>query len=120
MKDGSHFGITKLKVYKEEGSSFIRCHEIKSNVESIYIQQDGTIQDGIFRERLNIWFTTIGSRYFRRSGREEGRVYELYRFNNTGNIGYREKIYGKDDSDWRTLARYRFNSETLDWKKVNV
>ena len=109
-----------MNVYKEEGSSFIRCHEIKSNVEYIYNLQDGTIQDGIFRDRWDDGDTAIGSKYFRRSGRDEGRVYCLFRFNNTGDIEYYDQIWGIDDRNWRFKARHSFNPETLDWTKVNV
>ena len=64
--------------------------------------------------------TVIGSQYFRRSGREEARIYRLYRDNKSGEIQYKDSIWGKDDSDWRTLADYRFNQETLDWTKLEV
>ena len=114
-------GSTKVNVYEDPGTSFIRCVVINSNDEYIQILQDGTIQDGIFRFRWDgIGYTEIGSRYFRRSGREEGRVYRLGRFNTAGNIDYEDIILGKDDSDWRTLARYSFNQETLEWTKCEV
>ena len=121
LVDGSDGGM-EVKVYKDEGSSFIRCHNIKSNQEYIHIlQQDGTIQQGgIYRDRWDDGNTAIGSKYFRRSGREEFRDYCLFRFNNTGNIEYHDQILGKDDSGWRTLAKYSFNLETLDWTKENA
>ena len=121
MKDGS-YGFSKVKVYKDQGSAFIRCHEIKSNYEAIHIlQDDETVSDGIFRARYASGNTAIGSKYFRRSGREEGREYRLYRFND-GDIYYYDKIWGNDDTSWRwrDLAKYRFNQETLDWTKLKV
>ena len=108
-------GGPKVKVYKNLGSSFIRCHYIVSNSEYIHIlQQDGTVSDGIYRVRVANGNTTIGSQYFRRSGREEGRMYRLYRFND-GDIYYDDRICGKDDSGWRDLVSYSFNQETLEW-----
>ena len=116
--DGSD-RVDKMKVYKDQGSAFIRCHEIKYNYEAIHIlQHDGTISDGIFRERFASGNTTIGSEYYRRSEREEDRVYRLFRYNDDGEIHYEDKILGKDDSGWRFLAAYRFNPETLEWKKL--
>ena len=85
---GSDGGLN-VKVYKDQGSDFIRCHEIEYNHEFIHIlQHDGTISDGIFRERFHDGDTAIGSQYFRRSGREEEREYRLYRFNKSGDIYY--------------------------------
>ena len=117
MIDGSDGG-SKVKVYKVQGSSFIRCHYIKSNLEYIHILKQGeTISDGIFRVRFADGDTAIGSKYYRRSGREEGRYYRLDRFNESGEIRYYDEIWGKDDSGWRRLAGYSFNPETLDWTK---
>ena len=110
-------GGDKINIYKDQGSSFIRCHNIESNNETIHIlQEDETISDGIYRYRYDDGNTAIGSQYFRRSGREEGRLNSLCRFNN-GDIYYYDQIWGKDDSSWRILATYRFNPETLDWSK---
>ena len=118
LMDGSDGGLT-VKVYKDQGSAFIRCHMIKSNNEYIHIlQHDETISDGIFRERYSEVYTVIGSKYFRRSGNEEGRLYSLYRFNKSGDIYYYDQIWDKDDSDWRILAWFRFNPETLDWTQM--
>ena len=114
-------GGAKVKIYKDKASAFIRCHHIESNDEFIHIlQHDETISEGIFRERWDDGYTAIGSRYFRRSGREEERVYRLFRYNKSGDIYYYDEIYGKDDSAWRYLAKYRFNQETLEWKKLKV
>ena len=117
--DGSDGGNT-VKVYKDQGSAFIRCHyiEVEINKESIHIlQHDGTISDGIFKDKYGSGNTAIGSMYIRRSGREEGRVYRLYRDNESGDIYYVDQIWGKDDSAWRDLAVYSFNQETLEWTK---
>ena len=111
-------GGAKVKVYKDQGSAFIRCHFIESNNEYIHIlKNDGTIADGIYRVRYADGNTGIGSKYFRRSGREEGMMYHLYRDNVSGNIDYDDKICGKDYR-WRYLAKYRFNQETLEWTKI--
>ena len=115
MRDGSDGGF-KVKVYKDQGSSFIRCHNITSNYEFIHILH-GTISDGIFRERYASGNTAIGSRYFLRSGKEEDREYRLCRDNKSGNIEYHDQIYGKDHIE---LAVYRFNPETLEWTKLEV
>ena len=118
--DGSDGGPT-VKVYKDQGSAFIRCHFIESNIERIHIlQEDETISDGIYSDRFANGYTAIGSRYFPRSGREEERVYRLFRFNNSGNIEYHDRILGKDESDWRDLAKYSFNQETLEWTQLKV
>ena len=115
-------GGQKVKVYKDQSSAFIRCYNIESYDEYIHIlQHDETISEGIFKARFAFGNTAIGScigsQYFRRSGREEGRLYRLYRDNRFGNIEYEDSIWGKDDSGWRTLATYRFNQETLEWTK---
>ena len=113
-------GGPKVKVYKDQGSAFIKCDYIESNHEIIHIlQEDETISDGIYRDRFSNGDTAIGSRYFRRSGREEGRLYRLYRHNKSGNIDYDDQILGKDDSGYRTLALHSFNPETLGWTKHN-
>ena len=114
---GSDGGAT-VKVYKDQSSAFIRCHSIESNTEYIFLQEDGTISDGIFRARYADGNTDIGSKYFRRSGREEGRLSLLVRFNKSENIEYHDLILGKDDKGWRLLAKYRFNPKTLDWTKI--
>ena len=109
-------GGDKLKVYKDQSSSYIRCDEIELNTEYIHIlQQDETIGDGIFRERFASGNSAIGSQYFSRSGREEEWIYCLYRFNESGNIYYYDKILDKDVGVWRTLAKYIFDSKTLRW-----
>ena len=114
-------GGPKVKVYKDQGSAFIRWHSITSNNEYIhFLQQDGTIADGIVRDRWADGYTAIGSQYFRRCGREEERAYGLYRWNKSGNIDYQDQIMGKDDSGWRYLAKYRFNQNTLEWTKLEV
>ena len=59
--------------------------------------------------------TTIGSRYFARSGRKEDRVYRLHRDNTS--IAYYDKICKEDECCWRTLAKYSFNPQRLDWTK---
>ena len=113
---GSNRG-TKVKVYKDQGSAFIRCHEIDYNEESIHIlQHDQTIADGIYRMGYADGSTVIGSRYNRRSGREE-KLYYLYRDNESGNIAYEDSKWGKYDVTWRILANYSFNQETLEWTK---
>ena len=117
---GSDGGDT-VKVYKDQGSAFIRCQYIDYFEERIHIlEHDETISDGIYRFRNANVNTAIGSQYFSRSEREEGRVYRLVRYNESGNINYEDKILGKDDSGWRYLARYRFNPETLDWTQLEV
>ena len=78
-------------------------------------------ESGIFRERnAASGNTSIGSRYFSKSGRGEDRMYYLFRDNKSGNIQYQDQIWGKNDSGWRALAKYRFNPETLDWTKLDV
>ena len=117
MIDGSDGGF-KVKVYKDQGSAFIRCHFIGSDDEYIHIlKEDETISDGIYRVGYANGNTVIGSQYFRRSGRDEEREYQLYRDNESGDIYYDDQIWSKDVRGWRTLARYRFNHETLDWTK---
>ena len=112
-------GGPKVKVYKDQGSSFMRCHDIESYQESILIlQQDETIADGSYRERFASGSVAIGSRYFRRSGREEDRIYRFYRDNESGDIYYSDLILGKDNN-WRYLAEYRFNPETLEWTNID-
>ena len=118
LKDGSDGG-DKVKVYKDQSSSFIRCDDIESYTEYIHIlQDDETISDGIYRFRFASGNTAIGARYFRRAGREEGRWYRLYRDNKSGNIDYHDRILGKYEYSYRTLAMYSFNQETLEWKKL--
>ena len=112
-------GGAKIKVYKDQGSAFIRCHEIEYDIEYIHIlQHDETISDGIYRVRYASGNTAIGSKYICRSVRDEEREYHLFRYNESGNIDYDDVICGKDDSDWRLLAKYSFNKETLDWSKL--
>ena len=113
------FGSIEIKVYKDPGSSFIRCHEIKSNDEYIHnLQPDGLFESGIYRYRFASGNTAIGSIYFRRSGREEDREFCLYRDDKSGDIHYYDDINGKYESGLRTLAKYRFNPETLDWTNM--
>ena len=80
------------------------------------------LESGIHIERFANGNTTIGSKYFRRSEREDtySRVYRLHRDNKSGNIEYQDRIKGKGDNDWRELAKYSFNAETLDWTKLDV
>jgi len=112
-------GGAKVKVYKGQGSAFIRCHFIEFNIERIHIlQNDETISDGIYKDRYANGDTAIGSKNFRRTRREEGRQYELYRFKKNGNIYYYDRIKFKNDVVYRTLAVYSFNQETLDWTKI--
>ena len=114
--DGSDGG-NKVNVYKQLGTSYVLCQQIGPNDESIYLLQDnGTITDGIYRDRWDGGDTVIGSRYFRRSGREEERKHFLLRYNESGNIQYHIHILGKEEDDYRYTA-YSFNPETLDWTK---
>ena len=119
MIDGSDRGL-KVKIYKHQGSAFISCHEMEDNLEYIYNLQEGSIQDGIFRIRWDNGKSAIGSKYFSRLGREEDREYRLIRSNKSGEIQYNDKIWGKDDSDWRWVAAYNFNRETFVWTKLNA
>ena len=106
------------KVYRVQGSSFIRIVSINSfhTQDSIYNLQDNeTVQNGIFRE----WDTecdSIGSQYYRRSGSED-RNYCLVRGNN-GNISYNTSLWTIINGEcmgWGTSKLYSFNPETLDW-----
>ena len=116
LKDGSHFGSIKVKVYKDQASSFILCRHDTDNDEYIFnIKQDGTIAEGIFRHRRDNGSTAIGSRYFSRSGRGEDRMHRLYKDKNSEAIKYIDEIKLKHDSVWRALAVYSFNPQTLDW-----
>ena len=102
-------------MYKQARSNYILCHH-ENNDETIHIlQQDGTIKDGFFRVRLANGSTAIGSKYFRRAGREEARVYRLRRYNTSRKIAYTDAVKGKDDKHWRELTKYTFNPETLEW-----
>ena len=121
LKYGDHFGPAKPNVYKDQGSNFILCHNTKSNLEYICsLQQDGKNESGKYRMRYEDGDTVIGSRYFRKSGSEKSRLVRLYRYNKSGNIHYYDEIWGKDGSGWREQAKYSFNPETLNWKKINV
>ena len=113
----SKLWIFKSKCLQRSWIQFIRCHEIDTNWEYINIlQQDGTIQEGIFRSRHDGGNTSMVSWYFRRSGREEDRIYGIYI--TSGEIIYQDTIFwGKNNSSSRTLAWYYFNPETLDWTK---
>ena len=113
------FKITKLKAYKDQGSSFILCHD-EDNDEYIHnLQQDETFEEGIFRKRYANGDTEMGFRYFHRSRGEKHRKYVLYKDNESGNIQYQDVIWGYSRS-WIYQARYSFNPETLDWKKLRV
>ena len=114
LVEGSDGGKRKVKVYKHPGSSYILCHSEENNDEFIYKLQDEIIQDGIFRERLRWGCTAIGSQYMSRSGREEYRIYSLYRDNKSLNIEYQDDIVNVGIF----LAHYRFNPETLEWTNI--
>ena len=122
LVDGSDGG-PKVKVYKDPipGSSFIRCQMIRSFAEYIHIlQQDETIQDGIFRTRWDNGNTGIGSKYFIRSGREECKVYHLFRVNKSGNIRYEDENSSNDGMCCISIVEdYRFNPESLEWKYMS-
>ena len=121
LQHGSRSGSIKLNVYKDPGSSFVLCHNTNSNREQIFkLQPDGMFESGIYNIRGANGDTAIGSRYFQRSGREEGRQHRLYRYNKSGDIEYHDKIWGKNDTGWRWLAKYIFHPETLDWIKLDV
>ena len=120
LVDGLDGGL-QVKVYKHQVSNCIRLHYIKSNDEFIHIlQQDEIIGDGIFRTRYANGDIVIGSQYYHSSGREEKRMYRLYRFIKSGNIRYYDQILEKTDSGWRYQAAYSFNPDTLYWTKINV
>ena len=77
------------------------------------------MQDGLYRDKWDNGDTAIGSKYFRRSGKDEGRMYFLKRFHQSGRIEYHEEVWGKDtDCRWKVLSRYSFNPLTLDWTKI--
>ena len=81
------------------------------------------IADGLMREKWVNGITVIGYSHWRRSERDEGRVYRLKRFNgNEGSIGevhYEELILKKDAKYIRYVAEYRFEPETLDWLNIS-
>ena len=119
LKDGSDGG-PKVMVYKDQDSAFIRCHDFKSNTEYIHIlQHDETISNGIYRVRYADGDNGIGSMYFRRSGREEERLYRLSRYNDNGDIYYYDQICGKDGR-WKYLAKYSLYPKTLEWTQHKV
>ena len=108
----------ELKVYKDPGSSFILCHNPESNIEEIHnLKPNGRFESGIHRKRFASGDTIIGSQYFHMGWRREDRVYRLFRFNDTGDIHYIDKI-SVYDSSWRNIARYSFNPETLVWTNM--
>ena len=115
--DGSDGG-TKVKVYKQPGSSFILCQTDDNTYE--YIQsglEDGKFANGVYRERFANGDTEIGSRYFLRSGRKVDRVYRLLRYNYDGEIRYTDKVMDNTKGGWKWLEEYIFNPETLEWSR---
>ena len=86
---------------------------------NIYRLNNEIFENGISRYRYVNGDTIIGSQYFSRTGRRrDERIYQLYRFEKSGEIEYHELIKRKDDSVWRDLARYGFNPETLKWTQL--
>ena len=109
-----------VKIYKQKGSSYILCQDQEDNEYIYNLREDGTVSEGINRERWNNGNTVIGSQYCRRSGRKGARIYRLIRDYESGDIEYQDRIRGKDDHFWRVQTVYSFNSETLDWTKTTV
>jgi len=110
----------KVKVYKQEGSRFISYHDPFDHGWIFNLQEDETLQDGIFRKNWGDGSSFIGSMYHRRSGRDKERMYYLYIYtlHMSKVIEYHDIIWGKDDRFWRDLVKYRFNQETLVWGKI--
>ena len=110
---------SKVKLYRNKNSDFVRVHNTEDNSEYIHlIDENGLLKHGINRYNYPSMGTSIGSRYFRRGDRKESREYSLYRFNESGNIIYEDYIKGKEDKHWRLLKKYEYKTKTLSWVKV--
>ena len=108
----------KVKLYRNKNSDFVRVDDVEIDNEYIYIiDENGLLKHGIHRFFPDNG-TSIGSRYFSRGDRKESREYSLYRFNESGNIIYRDQIKGKEDKAWRLLTKYEYKPKTLSWVKV--
>ena len=130
----------KIKVYKQPKSSYIRIRD--SNYDDyIFNLKDGLIEEGFYRYRWNKGSTSgLGSRCLHWSEGDENREYRFYGDQQSEYIEYIDYIFGgreehshiygflesediKDHNQinirWRARAKYRFNPETLAWKKTS-
>ena len=54
-----------------------------------------------------------GFNQYAQAGRQH-KLWMLYKYATSGNIEYRGKYY---DNEWKTVAEYKFNANTLTWTK---
>ena len=110
------FGGSKVKLYKEGGSSFARIQHDHNKAEYIHkMRADGCYEDGIYRERTKNGNTEIGSDYYARWGQGVKRVYILRKIAESGIILYREVTY--PNGKRKVIDHCSFNSKTLKWTK---
>ena len=122
---GSNRYVKNSKVYQsEQEPEFVRIiiNDTNTTTDSIDIYEDERVQNGIYRYMDSNRDTEYGTQIFaksRKSG-EKTKEYHLKKYA-SGEIAYQENIliYGQD-TGWRTLTKYKFIPQKLDWEKVNL
>ena len=110
----------KNKIYRNPSyPGFVRVENVDDHIEYIHAfdEDKNLLKEGIYRTSWPNGEIALGSRLFRRDGREEDREFRLSRFS-SGNIYYYEKIFEKPSYEWKTLVKYKFNPDNLTWTKL--
>ncbi len=107
-----------VNMYRVKDTKFVHCHD-SDNHEYLYkIQEDGLLQDGIYRYKFPDGETIIGCRLFWRGDRQENKEFRLYKSSSDGEIRYQESVSGKENPGWRIVTEYKFHPETMSWSKL--
>ncbi len=107
-----------VKVYRKSQEPFVLVHNLTDDHEYIHkLNDEGQLQEGIYRYKFPDGGTEVGCRLFRRGDRQESKVYRLYKFSSSGRIEFDERVAGKEDKKWRYITEYKFNPDALSWSK---
>ncbi len=116
---GSNKYVKKGKVYQsKEVPEFVRFDD--TTTKSIHRYEDERLQNGIYRYIDSTKIVEYGTIIFAKEGKngEEEMPYLLKKYP-SGEIEYQEdiSILGQGKG-WRTLTKYKFIPQKLDWEKV--
>ena len=112
---------TTVNIYRNSQEPFVLVHNLTDDHEYIHkLNDEGQLQEGIYRYKFPWGDTEIGCRLFWRGDRQEDKVFRLYKFSSSGEIRYFEQVWGNEDKSYRTVTEYMFHPDTLSWSNVEI
>ena len=81
---------------------------------NVYNAAGHLLEDGPYTFTFSSGDTSYGSRTFATPDGKKPRIYRLYKYHNTQDIQYHEKV--AENKKWKYLQRYKFDKTNFTWK----